>query len=122
MGNSLNYTKFERFQQHSVEFKLYEELENPTWEVRKSLIKKLFKIWKRLDTYEGGIPVIPDRPYKGCIIRKENYDFWFCFDGCVIMRNGNIFEMRKDEDSEFENEVLRSTPSDIYKFISCYIQ
>lgn len=121
MKNSLNYSNFEPFQQYFVEFKLFEELENPTWMIKKSLINKLQKIWKRLNTYEGGIPLIPEKPYKGCIIWKEDSDFWFCFDGCVIMRNGNIFEMKKDEDSEFENEVLRSTPSEIYKSISCYI-
>jgi hypothetical protein len=104
-----------------AEVKIYSEIQNPSWAMKKSMANRLLRLSKRLPCYYRGIPDISERGYKGCVLTNSEGFTIHCCNGLLVIYEKNVIEFKEDKNCFIENEILRSAPEEIYKEISYFL-
>jgi hypothetical protein len=86
---------------------------DPLWNVREDIAKKLEKIWKSLERWEGEHPSVPQLGYRGCFLRCKPGIEWLAYNGVVTRKIGRKYESRIDKNRSFERLLLDSAPKGI---------
>jgi len=84
---------------------------DPTWVVRKNVIKQLEKIWNSLEPQSVKSPISPPiLGYRGSSLTDNINHEWFVYDGHVTLKVNGKSESRHDRNDTFEKVLLSSSP------------
>jgi hypothetical protein len=108
-------------QRCQVEYRVYQEMPNPVWEISGLLVQKLITLAEHLPCFAGGIPRIDTSICAGCIISNCEGQLLIASNGTVILIVDKIIMIKKDEDRAIENKILSSAPKKVYKEIWMYL-
>jgi hypothetical protein len=104
-----------------VEVKIYSEIQNPTWVMKKQSVNKVMKLINRLPLHKNGFPeeVIKNHAMQ-TLTNSEDFTV-HCFNQILVIYKENLIEIREDLDCAVENEIVKSAPDKIYKEVRHYI-
>jgi hypothetical protein len=105
----------------TAQTRVYRKMTNPSWEIDRKLLNKLYKLSLALPAYNRLFSEFDGDKPAGTIITdshglllRANMDY-------VVLYFGKVIEVRYDGNRIIENEILRSAPDEIYKEICHYI-
>lgn len=104
-----------------VEVKIYSEMQNPTWIIKKQLVNKILKLINGLPLYENGFPEVVVKNRVRQTLTNSEYFSVHCFEGFLVIHKGNLIVIREDIECTVENVILKSAPDQLYKNIYHYI-
>jgi hypothetical protein len=85
--------------------------QDPTWVVRKNVIKQLEKIWNSLEPQSVKGPIsLPILGYRGSSLTDNINHEWFVYDGRVTLKVNGKSDSRLDRNEIFEKVLLSSSP------------
>ena len=64
-----------------------------------------------MEEYDGKAPAAPPLGYRGCFIRAPSGIEWFAYRGVVRMTTKSETNQRRDDDRQFERELLKAAPA-----------
>jgi hypothetical protein len=103
-----------------IEMRLFADIKNPKWVVHNSLHKRLLRLWNKFGQTNFPCTDTPLLQLRGYFLTVDGTLTFIYMDRYVIHYNQNLIEVRRDENHEFENELLKSIPHDIYADICQY--
>lgn len=84
---------------------------DPTWVVRKSVIKQLEKIWDSLEPQSVKFPISPPNlGYRGSLFTDNVNCEYFVYDEHVTLKVNGRSDTRLDKQEMFEKVLLSSSP------------
>jgi len=105
----------------TAQTRVYMKMANPSWEIDRKLVNRLYKLSLGLPAYNRLFPEFDKDKPDGTIITDSNGLLLRANEDFVVLYFGKIIEVRYDGNRMIENEILRSAPDEIYKEICHYI-
>ena len=87
---------------------------NPEWNISQKDKTKLIDLWNKMQAYDvKEISLKNDIFYTGCQYNLDDGRNWYAYKGITVMRDGNITEVKKDENRNFEKKLLKTAPKNV---------
>ena len=85
---------------------------DPTWVVKRNVIKQLEEIWNSLEPQSVKIPISrPILGYRGSSLTDNINHEWFVYGGHITLKVNNKSDTRLDRQETFEKVLLSSSPT-----------
>ena len=84
---------------------------DPVWMLDEDVAKRLLALWDSMPQYVGSVVTAPPLGYRGCFMQASSGSEWFAFRGVVSLKTPTENIQRRDDDRQFEKEILKAAPT-----------